>query len=136
MAKSTLVDDFLAATSEDLNGIAAKINVIEEEITQRQNLLKSLVTLRRTLSVKINGRPPRKARETVKKPDVEAADKYEQLAGRIHDFISANGPQRMAVIALRMNEHHKTCNKAIDDSGWFARANDEVRIAKAKGVAS
>lgn len=139
-SKLSVVDSITGATAADLAAIDESITDLQSKITDLDNTIASLRAIRRAIDVRLNGKKPRAPRSDKKKALAKGADKVTttigvdgDLAHRIFDLVSKQGPMGMAAIALSVNASHTECARACEESGWFDRRRGEVAIRKAVG---
>lgn len=106
-AKSSILDVLNAATETDLEAIDARIAELEAAIQQHEATILSLKSVRRTIDIKLHGKPERKKPVRKVKGDGSQAKGDDNVdRQRIHDWLSKHGePAKPGVIGAALGIH-------------------------------
>lgn len=124
--RSPLLEAIKGATTSDLNAIRARIDECEKE-------LDALKMAEKMIDVRLNGKRERQPRSTV--ANLGGATDLEDLANKVFDLITREGPGRPAQIAIKLGAKPISVGKAISKMGeWFRRDSEgKVHIAMSSG---
>lgn len=105
---SKFIDAFKSAGEAELAEVNKRIEDLQAE-------LDALHVIRKALDVRVNGKPEKPAGGVKKKGE---------LAQKIFDCITQNGPGTTADIALKLGTVPAAIGKAASACGWFRKTAD------------
>ncbi len=124
-AKPSILDVFADATDDDLVTIDERIASLSGDIKKLQDEITALGIMRKTISVKLHGKPERKKpvrkAKTATAPPASDKSATDDDADRskIYDWLAdQKGPCKPGVIGAALNIHHLRVN-SLCKHAWF-----------------
>ena len=129
--KPSIVELIKSATDADLEAIDAEILERRNQIAKLDDEVYALKAMRRTIEVKLHGKPERKKPQRKPQASNQAAaagEDNDRDRQRIHDYLSKHGPTKTGTIGDALGLHPRRVH-ALCQHDWFEQSLAGFSIA-------